>query len=532
MKNKVIIPIISIVLIIPLFVVPVAAQTTNVQTTNHGTITYEVAASNSDAENIVLNFGLFSCTVAGKKVSTVTYELDNYYTGTITFQATGPFFGSSGGTNYNCELYLSNCTIVERNEDKLTVYIKEQRELAISIVRNNSGTININDWYQIYSETLTAAGSELNTLNGILAYCSFINDDTLDIAADVEAIRTYMGYSGVSDTVHTDLNAIKGFIEALGTKYDTMNGKITSIQSYVIHIDQVLGYINTTLNNINNTLINFSNYEIPAYSMFAYQTFKSLGFTIANNPSISYFPYFTTNTTNNDNAYTSSRTIRLNKGINYIALLTENRSGIYLNSNVKFYTAQGSQITQDLISYSGVSGSQVSALMLFTINVTANYDQIEMEFQGQYYIVPVFIGNQRYLPITVSNMIQRDTKDSYVQAINAVEDAVRSMSINVSNLTVNATGITYNVTNTEVNNSVTNYNTNINQVFNVENNLSTDFNTYNQQFNPDFTDTLQSIQVAPQVMNNILISLYDLPFIKYPTLITLAGIVLLALLGV
>ena len=106
--------------------------------------------------------------------------------------------------------------------------------------------------------------------------------------------------------------------------------------------------------------------------------------------------------------------------------------------------------------------------------------------------------------------------------LQQIKDAISNLNISFNSET----------TNNQVNNSITQYDTNITQVYNVENNLSTDFNTYNQQFNPDFTLTLQEIQTAPQVMNGILTSLYDIKFIKYPMLLTLAGIVLLAFLGV
>ena len=510
MKNKVILSLISSFIIIPLFIVPVAAQTTNVQTTNHGTVTYSVDASSSDAENLVINLGPISATVAGKKISTVNYQLDNYYTGTITFQANGPYFSGATGTNNNCELYLVNCTIVERNQDKLTVYIKEQRELSISIVRDNSGTININDWYQIYSETLTAAGSELNTLNGILAYCSFINDDTLDIAADVEAIRTYMGYSGVSDTVHTDLNAIKGFIETLGTKYDTMNGKLTSIQSYVIHIDQVLGNIYTT----QKFMTNYS--YINEYNSQAYNLFYKYDHTI------NYRDTFMSITvSSNDASFNGTKATSFNPG--YCLLFAY--SGNAINDMIPYVANTNTSYIQ--YNYLG----RYYQFNIYEIVWTHNQrDWISFKINSGE-IIPFYFGYKNNMPSVIYNQFYSGD-NPLISSIKSVENAVRNMAVNVNNLTVNATGITYNTNQTDVTNSVTNYNTNINQVFNIENNLSTDFNTYNQQFNPDFTDALTSIQVAPDVMNGIMVSMYDLPFIKYPVLITLAGIVLLAFLGV
>ena len=118
-----------------------------------------------------------------------------------------------------------------------------------------------------------------------------------------------------------------------------------------------------------------------------------------------------------------------------------------------------------------------------------------------------------------------------LNAIQGVKTAVENMSMNVNQLTVNATGITYNVNNTQVDNSITTYNTNINQVYNVENNISADFNTYNQQFTPDFTSSLTALQDTSTMMNGIITQINGVQLFTVPILLTLAGIVLLAILG-
>lgn len=559
MKKKVFISILTILISIPLFMDTPLANTTNIQTTNHGTITYDVSGDSNSSDQMGITLGPLTFNVAGKKVSTFTYELDNVYTGTITMQGMGPYFSGGHGTQYNCELYMTNCTVADRNDDKITFYIKEQSSFSVSLVRDNDGTMQYNDWYQIYSETLTASGSELNTLNAIYVYVHSLSDDVLDIKQSVinnlPDIYAALGYDvdNTSSTMRADLQSLKTIMNNIGTQIGTFSGTtlagtMTSMQSYLISVDQKLNDVknNTTsiinaintlhldlnsllsvLNNINSAVNSLDEIQYnDVTNTFVGGNSTNSNYSLSNVSSKEMYARFNIN-----NSYFATSSIFV-FDIPYALYRVDRLSDVQLyntsNTNVGkvIYIEQGREDVKVYCLITGWSSSNV----VFKLSTLYN-DTIWYYNAGHESVKNIKSNNVEYwdlLNITTANTYYF----KYSNQLQGIIDAINNMSMNVNQLTVNATGITYNVNNTQVNNSVNTYNTDIQNVYNVENDFSTSFNTYNQQFTPDFTETMSTIQSVPGVMNDIVVDLYGLPFIKYPLLLTLAGIVLIALLGV
>lgn len=563
MKKKVFISILTTLICIPLFMDTPLANTTNIQTTNHGTITYDVSGDDNSSDQMGITLGPLTFNVSGKKISTFTYELDNVYTGTITMQGMGPYFSGGYGTQYNCELYMENCTVADRNADKITFYIKEQSRFSVSIVRENDGTMQYNDWYQIYSETLTAAGSELNTLNAIYVYVHSLSDDVLDIRQSVvnnlPDIYEALGYDvdNTSSTMRGDLQTLQTIMSNIGTQIGTFSGTtlagtMSSMQSYLISVDQKLGYVKTNTDNIITAINNLglkldtiaTNQSTLITACNDIKQYIQTMITGIDNLLISEkLPLYTgpfidildvnnaawntdvqgTYTTIIGNSYTYDT--YLLAGFKYIWLYAVNRDvstirPVFTSSNVTSAvtrTLRSHNLTYYMVETTVTSSNRYT----FTWNATTNFN-----------IYPLYFGTDWSMPQELMFITRNAFNDMYISKLDGVINAINNMDLEVNNLTVNATGITYNTTSTEVNNSITEYNTNIDQIYNIENNFALDFETYEQNYNPSFNDINRFVLNGSDHMNQVITKLYNIDFIKYPTILTLAGIVLLALLGV
>lgn len=477
----------------------------NIITTPYGTCTYyySLGSLNQDGFSGLFNGIIFDSDLS---MTFIHYEFAGQATGQFDVPVFTNILNNTALTS-NYRLFvqggylISTPNISGGNEaNALRFQVVDSRSMDILIIHPgwNQPAITVPN---LYNQNITLTQTENATINEILNYVSYDSGQIQNIKTDTTMIRNLIinmsGYSSDSnDNIATDM--------------DTLISAINSINNHT--------------KMLNNNPLDMG--EINAYSYFSrygrtyngdYATFNVEAMT--DTGSFDWdLPY-----TSIRNGYYDNSSYSNNAVLIFYANKTLN------SSTIKAYSAND---TNASIYLADVTKMPNLRLYVAFINVSNATDYIQYKFLTSCQVIPIYIGMLYNCPYDIQQLCGLSEGDLYTHKLDEVINALQNMNVNVNNLTVNATGITYNVNNTQVNNSVTTYNTDIQNVYNVENDFSTSFNTYNQQFTPDFTETMSTIQSVPSVMNNVVVDLYNLPFIKYPILLTLAGIVLIALLGV
>lgn len=508
MKKKVIYSIISAILIIPLFVRPVLADVhgpNNIVYTPYGTCTQEFYYDVNGPLDISIGGITFPSVYA---CNVIRYQFTKPTDGVFDLAVT-PY---TGVLDHQWYLYTTNCYLVSVTQDgKLRFAVEDQEYCEIAIL-----TPNYNNQLVLFlqNQQLTQSDTTNEAVNNIVTYVEAIDDYIFNMKADTTTIKNILlnslgGYVNNDGSLYTDMQSLKTALTTVNTKLDSINEAISRLN-------------NTNWNNISfklqycNSLNGWYRDDLSQFGNITTCYVKIV------DPNWQVIP-------------PDNRIIEINAGLysSYFGVMPNHvylydvldQDGNSIKDNVLLYSDENSPMGQAYFNQNIYAGDNPVYLVYKTKNGYFRFNSNKTLFR---YIDE---NNHNYWPVyNTLNEAKYEVKK--MSLLENILTAIQNVSLNVNQLTVNATGITYNTNQTDVTNSVTNYNTNINQVFSIENNLSTDFNTYNQQFNPDFTESLQQIQSAPQVMNNIIVDLYNLPFIKYPLLITLAGIVLLAFLGV
>lgn len=551
MKKKVLIATLSLIISLPLFMRPVLADTDNsIYSWLYGVYTFEYQKDYSGGIiNIPIGNGVtipyFNC----KASQTFNYYMNDYRDGVVTL-----YYTPVSRLTY-LDLFVSGATISSYNSSsgQLVLNINGTEAFSVTFATSNTvaalidgplsssyGTGTTND-VNAPATSLHSIDVKLSTTNEslsqIIGYIDNLESYTDNVETLLTNIRTYSSYiqtmSATTTNIYNDvdtylpeinnrLNSIISYVDNVENYTDNIETLLQNAIDYVDNIEPIITNIESDLVVLNDNIeqFNFSRSLI-------YQLVQNNNRYLKVNSSILYGDVYQYKHENNtaDTGWTNN--FYVPGGMTYsfvfysVNALTTSEYNIYSTTTSFAKTLNNRQQTHSRVLYE-----------ITIANNSGSRQAFSLEFTKDFYLVPIYLGYRGNMPMELQELLNISVGDPYTRKMDEIKSAIQNMAVNVNNMTVNTTGITYNVTNTEVNTSVTNYNTNINQVYNVENNLSVDFDTYNQQFNPDFTDTLQQIQSAPQVMNSIIVDLYDLPFIKYPTLITLAGIVLLALLGV
>lgn len=500
--KKATISVMTFLLSIPLFMWTPLAAPTNVYNTPYGTYTtdYQLINDNQYGE---IQIGPFVIYAVDKNVSTFKYQFNNYYTGTVTINTFTNINPTNDLAAWRPELFTDNCTVLSYTDSSVTFYIKNVKEFSATLVYpTGKAQFNIQAWANPGTTNITAQTDTQSAVNQILSYVQFINEDSFSIAADMRTVRNKLldsiGYGSSDDTIETDFDTLISAVNSVGTKIDVLHNDMISIQN---------------IEKLTN---------VPLESMNAYLMFRSLGSLIVYNTD--KLPYY--NVTSEQ--HSSIKSYLYSDKTYYLSMR------IYNPTNINFWGQIRIMDNNDnIMSYDRVYHDYFSNYSTVTLSFTPNangyyYVDLYTSIQGKS-ITPLYFGENTglsqemysltHIPNTTHNLLQ------------GIIDAVRNMALNVTNLSVNATGITYNTNQTQVDNSVTNYNTNINNVYTVENNISADFDTYNQQFNPDFGHSLDEQIYTNTYMYTIMNKFNDITFFSVPITLTMIGIVLLAILG-
>ena len=480
-KIKLAFVIASLLTIGPIFVVPVHADPhgpNNIVFTPYGTCTQEFYYEIGKGSSVTIG-GITINQL--NPVNVIKYQFTKPTDGTFDLAVT-PY---TGVLDVQWYIYTTNCYLVSVTQNgRLRFAVEDQENCEIAIVTTQYTNRLI---LTLENQQLTQSDSTNQAVNEICTYVEGINDYVFNMQADTGTIKNILlnslgAYVTNDGSVYTDMQALKTALTTINTTISKLNSvNWTTMNVNITYSDTLNGTYATTLPN-NNLRTVYARVEAPTNYDVNYMGDFINKISFGLRSSYSSTPYYYVYL---DEIYNYNL-----QPMNNILLYYENYSlgnTVYLNKNV-------------------FGNSANSRYIYFKFSTSGGYFRInDQTFYGY-----IDSNNVRYWEL-LDYFKQNTYHDDYINKLSDVISAINNMSMNVNNLTVNATGITYNTNQTDVTNSVTNYNTNINQVFNIENNLSTDFNTYNQQFNPDFTDALTSIQTAPDVMNGIMVSMYDLP---------------------
>lgn len=488
MKRKIISIILTVFISMSVFVVPIFASTAhgpnNLIPTPYGTCTYEFYYDNANPHDVTIGGVTFPGT---GPVHSIKYTFTQPYTGTFDID-----LNNSSILNNIWNLLTSNCYLLSVvDDDTLRFAVNNAEYCEIIIIPSqyyNALFINLkNQNLEEVQDTMTA-------VNSILSHVTYMDGQIQNMHADTTMIRNLLislsGYTADSDdNIATDFDTLISAMSQVGETLDSIDMGISSL----LLSDKLPIYSGPFIDLLD---VNNANWKSDIQGTYT----EIIG-----------------------NSYTYD--VYLLSGFKYVWLYAVNRDvstirPIFTSSNVTSAvtrTLRSHNLTYYMVETTVSSSNRYT----FTWNATTNFN-----------IYPLYFGTDWSLPSELMFITRNAFNDMYTSKLDGVINAINNMSLNVNNLTVNATGITYNVTNNEVNTSITEYNTNINQVYNIENDFSNDFDTYNENYVPNLQLPLESVENGSRFYNNLLSDLYEIPIIKYPTMITIVGIILLAFLGV
>lgn len=419
-------------------------------------------------------------------VGTVQFPVVGYVssmTYTFTRPATGNFTLTTFNELTNYQMFVEGGYLVSVTTDGFIFRVNHSSEFKCTIIVNNTAhpSWNYQQFLALTNQTIEFSDTEIQIEEDILTSVTSIDGNVQTIQANTQTIKNVIlqslgGYVTNDGSLYTDMQTL------IDTLQEINNQKITyDVPEYQISIMRMLTQNDPSKIEF-NTFGKFVTY-IDSIVLTNYMRVNEKYVMIYASGTTNIYPVF------QENDVTSSviRTIRSYNNVFYIVEMYTSSSG------TKHFTFNNSTVNR--------------------------------------YIYPYYYGWAEYIPQELMSIASDKYSDAYTKKIDEAINAIRSMAINVNNLTVNATGITYNTNQTQVDNSVTSYQNNIQIVNSVENNFKDMFDTANQNYNVDNIPITNQIVATSTFMNNITTDLFALDIIKYPVGLLLLGIVIIGLLG-
>lgn len=491
MKKKIYISILTTILCFPVFMwTPLANAVSQSYTTGYGSYYFTY---NNDLDTFLVTFGNLGGIYMKGYCQTLTYEFNDTYSGYLDIHLL------SESIFMNATVITENCYVKGKNSSQwdYSIGFKDATSIKVTIVLPTMSTNN--SW----SGNKMALTTNYN-----------ITRDVTTVEDYLEDIETTMGQIDAQlSTMATSLSNIYGVESASRQLLAEIEYAIRGNNSLYVLADD-MGTLITDMNSIINTVskIEYNQMYIPPHARMFMECITRQDIT-----KIQHDVYG-----------------------NYV-VIDANPYRMYMTYNTPMIFIYETNVTDVIPSFYSehctvtTLGFVRSATVIYyaiKVESTSNgYKDFIWQYPNNKKIYPLYLGPQTTVPAEFQFIMGNYFNDAYINRLDLIKNAINNMSVNVNNMTVNATGITYNVNNTQVDNSVTSYNTNINQVYNIENNISADFNTYNEQFTPDFSSSLIALQDTSTMMNGIITQINGIQLFTVPILLTLAGIVLLAILG-
>ena len=453
--------------------------------TGYGTYYYTYTTELSTFDYV---FGMITLVGQGYS-STLHYELNQAYSGTLELHAVSQEVWN------RANIYTSNCTVMGKNS------------------QTNNWTIRLNNVTSFDVTVVCPTQTVINALSG-----QIIGIQSYSFSAPTDTIPSTLGSIDAStSSMASSLSDILTVEQATRSLINQLIQNIRGDETLFVLADD-LDTIIEELADVGSklSLSNVMNESVDAYLIMRY-------YGDLYDYDHDKFPYY--HITSNNNVPTTQ--LYLYKDKEY-----------YLTCRI--YNPTYASYPLDITMYNQSGNTEVGKTTVYN-DYNAYYSTVTLKFtpssNGYYYIVfgnriigkdvtPIYWGEADNLSSEMASMTHIKT-----QGIQGIIDAIKNLSLNVTNLTVNSTGITYNVNQTDVNNSVTNYNTNINQVYNVENNFGNTLDTQLQSYTFDNTQIISKLTSAGSVFGYTLEGLNGISLITMPLAVALVGIVLIAILG-
>lgn len=456
------------------------------------------------------------------------------------------------------DLYVTNATIASWNpySGVLNLYIRGTDNFAVTfvakqgfgIIWTDRMTVDIGgDLTTVNSPaySLHSIDSKLSTTNNTLSNLLNIIDDPNSNQSIEGLLNDISEYTSVLNNIETDLSDQNNGLPAILSQLSTAANTLSSINNYVNHVGQSL--------------------DLPTYSKPFVNVLNT--YTSGGNTNTSTWNSDIQGTYTSVNGNTQTFTSYLLTGFRYIMLYAVNRDSgtlrpIFTSGNVTS-TVSRTFRTNDLSFYMIEITTTTAGRYSFTFNATTPFN-----------IYPFYFGTDWSMPSELMFITRNGFNDMYISKLDQIHndltnlnidlsgtslsvsfdpqiaidiDAIAEYQNNINNLTqdiydkVDLIGWnlylmhTGTINSTDINNKINKYNVDFNTAVNIENNLSLQFNNSLQGFTPtqvqhDISLTTQ-LQNTSTFMNDIASQLFSIDLIKYPVVLTLLGIVIIAILG-
>ena len=252
MKKKLIYPLISAILIVPMFVRPVFADPhgpNNIIFTPYGTCTQEFYYDINGPLDISIGGITFPSVYA---CNVIRYQFTKPTDGVFDLAVT-PY---TGVLDHQWYLYTTNCYLVSVTQDgKLRFAVEDQEYCEIAIMTPNYNNKLV---LMLTNQQLTQSDSTNECVNSMAQYVENIDGYLFNMKADLGTIKNIL------------LNSLGGYVTNNGSLYTDMNTLIGLIQTLNNSVDS---FVNIKWNDINYTST-FSNSLNGTYNNSYYQGHK------------------------------------------------------------------------------------------------------------------------------------------------------------------------------------------------------------------------------------------------------------------
>lgn len=466
------------------------------------TITGYGSWTKSYSNNVgVVTFSLGPINVQGNGYANIIhYEFNQSYSGTIVIQ----IYGSTAWNN--AHFYGENCSLMGKNSSDYTYTIRIK---------------NVTE----FTATFVIPSPQANqTFSG-----SWANIKSYDIRHEDN------GLDGIASGVHNIDVCLNNQTKGLSALYDNNEAQRSLLADILqaLRGNATTGNIYATLEDINTVSTDIYNQitqiyaelimnDVPMESTNAYLIFRN--FMPLQTYSTDKFPYY--NITSD--IHSSYKPYLYKDRVYYISLRFYNPNNNSLWNYINIVNNSGINQTYSR-SYHDYMANYSTVTLSFTPSETGYYS---VDFSGYLIgksVTPLYFGENTGLSSEMYTLTHIPNK--FVEGIQGVIDAIKGLSLNVNNMTVNSNGITYDTNGTTVTNNVNNYNTYSTTVDNVEQQFGTDFENATQNYNMNDVTINDKILGTSGFMNNIATQLYNIDLVKYPVALMLLGIVVIGVLG-
>ena len=489
---------------------PKAATNTGNGTFTQGCYSWVYAAAGSEWFNIG---------VSGMQIH---IELDQSYTIQLIVNITG--ITSFADYGY----YVEGAQIVATSLNQIKVKAVQERVIDIYVFStkaynaSQSWTVSVS---KDTSFTSTSYGNEVATVKTISTAVSNI-------------------YTGVTN-IHNDLTSVISALNTMSGYIDGIEAYIDSLEVYgfdtVMRLDDLLDY--------NEIIANCS--RIQTFELWQ----QNALFWALKQGELNFdtnLPYVTINTSNNSGNYTNANRIRLTANAKIYFYYYVDVSSSSSDWNVYYQNTPTTEVTKG--AYQSTF-SVTYPLYLYRLEITNNMSStiyIELEFNKNGNIFPLYLGSSEFVPDEISVLFGSDFNNTYsrlLQSLNSgvsalipyidqlegYTDNVESLLTQIKNSISDISGDSTVVNQTQT--TINNYETTFNTVNNIENNVLVDFSSDLQDVNVSINNSGILGDLPAGIGNGVTWFDYSfslvqgIPLFKYPVYVILVLFVLGCLLG-